>query len=191
MMEKAIFIDKDGTLIQDIPYNADPEKIRLEHRAAEALKRWRSHGYLIIVISNQSGIAKGKFSTHDLDGAVAKVKSLLALEGASIDDFYYCPHHKKGIIEEFTADCDCRKPKPGLIVKAANEWNVDLHSSWMIGDILNDVEAGNQAGCRTILIDNGNETEWQLTETRTPLFIVSDLGRAAEKILQVESIPYV
>ena len=100
---------------------------------------------------------------------------------------YYCPHYPDGKIQKYKIECDCRKPKPGLILQAAREHDIDLSNSWMIGDILNDVEAGNRAGCKTILLDNGNETEWIWNEIRTPAFIVNNWKKIQLHSFQRES----
>lgn len=178
-MNKAVFIDKDGTLIKDVPYNVDPLLITLQPYAEEALSYLQLKGFKLIVISNQSGVARGYFKVEDLDVVSETIRLLLKKSGVYIDAFYYCPHFKDGTIEEYTKDCDCRKPKPGLILQAAKEYNINLSQSWMIGDILNDVEAGRSAGCKTILIDNGNETEWSMHEKRKPHYIVKDLLQAS------------
>jgi len=181
-MKKAIFIDKDGTLIKNVHYNVDPELVQLELSVGKALQLLKENGYLLIVISNQDGIAKGFFTWNDLKKVNEAIQRLLAPFNISIDAFYYCPHFKEGAIDIYAFDCDCRKPRPGLLLNAAKENAVDLEGSWMIGDILNDIEAGNSAGCRTILIDNDNETEWLLNEKRTPLFTVHNMMEAARII---------
>jgi len=179
---KAVFIDKDGTLIPNIPYNIDPERITIEDKTIEGLRLLKDEGFLFIVISNQSGIAKGYFKEMDLEHVWNKISALLQRHEITIDAFYYCPHEPNGTVEQYAVECDCRKPLPGMILKAASQLKIDLSQSWMIGDILNDVEAGNRAGCSTILIDNGNETEWQMSEERTPAFIAGNILEAAVHI---------
>lgn len=182
-MEKAVFLDKDGTLIKDVPYNVDPEKIELYPEAYSALLKLKSAGYKLIVISNQPGIALGYFKPQALNEVWERIN--LFLQDARIDAFYYCPHLKEGMIAEFSRKCECRKPQPGLFRKAAEEHNISLGESWMIGDILNDMEAGKKAGCRTILINNGNETEWYINEFRKPDYSVTNLEEAARHILKI------
>jgi D-glycero-D-manno-heptose 1,7-bisphosphate phosphatase len=179
-MQRAVFLDKDGTLVVDIPYNIDPEKIELAPFAADALKLLQDHGYKLIVVSNQSGIARGYFTEADLEPVILKIDQLLNPAMITLHDFYYCPHLENGA-------CDCHKPQPGMLLRAAREHNIDLANSWMIGDILDDVEAGKKAGCRTVLINNGNETEWLLHAKRKPTFIVNNLKEAAELILLSKS----
>jgi histidinol-phosphate phosphatase family protein len=173
---KAVFVDKDGTLVPDIPYNVDASLIRLEAGVAEGLRALQAAGYIIVIISNQSGIAHGYFTVEQFQGVQVKIRSLLADEGITLSGFYYCPHHPQGY-------CGCRKPKPGLILSAAKELQIELNGSWMIGDILNDVEAGRRAGCKTVLINNGNETEWLMNDSRTPDFTATNFKEAADHIL--------
>ena len=172
---KTVFIDKDGTLIHDVPYNVDPKNVQLTMGAGRALGRMKNAGYRLIVISNQSGIARGLFEEKDLLPVNRQIQTLLAPYRVKVDAFYYCPHGPDD-------GCECRKPMPGMILRAARDHAVDPQISWMIGDILNDVEAGNRAGCRTIHIDNGNETEWIRSDYRQPLYTVRDLAEAADII---------
>ena len=181
MAKRAVFLDKDGTLIEDVPYNVDPEQMRL---TAGAARLWQLHhsGYLLIVISNQSGVARGYFPEAALAAVAQRSRDLLAQLDIPLTDFYYCPHHPDGTVAEYAIACNCRKPKPGLLLQAANDYDIDLNQSWFIGDILNDVEAGQRAGCKTILLDNGNETEWIVLPHRIPHYITTDLADAAHII---------
>jgi D-glycero-D-manno-heptose 1,7-bisphosphate phosphatase len=183
MHRKAIFIDKDGTLITDVPYNIDPEKIILNDNCITGLQNLQHRNYLLVIVSNQSGVARGYFQENALIAVEQRIKALLAKEGIRLNSFYYCPHYPEGTIERYATDCDCRKPQPGMLIKAASELDIDLAASWMIGDILNDVEAGNRAGCKSILIDNGNETEWLLNDLRIPVARVKNIDAAADYIL--------
>jgi D-glycero-D-manno-heptose 1,7-bisphosphate phosphatase len=182
-MRRAIFLDKDGTLIKNVPYNVDPGKISLEPFAKEALRSLQDNTYELFVVSNQSGVALGYFSEADLLPVNHRIRRLLQASRVNIKGFYYCPHLNNGAIAAYSKECDCRKPKPGLLLQAARDHQIDLMNSWMIGDILDDVEAGKKAGCKTILLNNGNETEWLLYEKRKPNFIVNNLKEAAELIL--------
>ncbi len=182
---KAIFLDKDGTLIPDIPYNVNPDLITLEEGAVDGLYCLQAIGYLLIIISNQSGVAKGLFAEKELNGVREKIMQLLENNHIELDDFYYCPHHPAGSVQGYNIECECRKPLPGMIVQAAQEHNIDLSASWMIGDILNDVEAGHNAGCRSILINNGNETEWLINQSRQPEFTATTITEAADYILNM------
>jgi D,D-heptose 1,7-bisphosphate phosphatase len=184
---KAIFIDKDGTLIPDIPYNVNPEQVTLQEGALEGLVQLQKAGYLLIIISNQSGVARGYFKEEALELVKHKIESLLAEKGVVLNGFYYCPHYPNAAIKEYAVECDCRKPQPGMLLKAARDLDIDLSRSWMIGDILNDVEAGKKAGCKTVLIDNGNEKDWVINGLRTPDYKAKNIKEAAVQILhQVE-----
>lgn len=185
-MKKAIFLDKDGTLIEDVPYNCDVNLIRLMPGVTQGLRRLQAAGYDLIVASNQSGVAHGFFSIDALNIVEAKLGSLLAEEHIRLDAFYSCPHHPEGRMRAYAKICICRKPSSGLLMQAASDRAVNLAMSWMVGDILHDVEAGRRAGCRTILIDNGHETEWRLGAYRCPHYVAADLDVAADIILAVE-----
>ncbi len=165
---KAVFIDKDGTLVENVPYNVDPERIALAAGAQTCVSQLHSKQYRVIVVSNQPGAALGYFEESELKKVEARLRDLLPV----IDGFYYCPHLPE-------AGCGCRKPAPGMLERAAREHGVALEASWMVGDILDDVEAGRRAGCRTILLDNGNETQWRMGEGRSADYIVRDLPAAA------------
>ena len=185
-MHRAVFIDRDGTFIKDVPYNANPSLITHEFYAVTMLQLLKQKNFLTIIISNQSGIAKGFFSTDDVNKMHDEIQLKLLADNIQLDAFYYCPHYIKGVVKKYAVNCECRKPKPGLIYKAAKAFNINLKQSWMIGDILNDVEAGNAAGCKTILIDNGNETEWIINKQRMPFYLAKDLEQATETILKYE-----
>lgn len=184
MKHPIVFLDKDGTLVKDEPYNVDPKKIALAAGAAQGLRRLYKAGFRFIVISNQSGVARGYFSEEALESVGARLDELLCQSaGAALDAFYYCPHHPEGTIARYAVECGCRKPRPGLLLRAAGEQGIRLEDAWMVGDILDDIEAGNRAGCRTILIQNGNETEWIDGNYRSPDFFAGSLDEAAEIIL--------
>ncbi len=179
---RAVFLDKDGTLVEDVPYNVDPAQILLMPGAGEGLRRLNAAGYRLVVVSNQSGVARGLFPESALAGVERRLRELLREEGVPLDGFYWCPHHPEGTVAAYAVDCDCRKPAPGLILRAAREQGIDLARSWFVGDILHDVEAGRAAGCTTVLLDNGHETEWLLTPARRPHYTVQDLPEAAALI---------
>jgi D-glycero-D-manno-heptose 1,7-bisphosphate phosphatase len=181
---KAIFLDKDGTLLDDIPYNVDPQRMVLSRNAGEGLRLFHELGYQLIVVSNQAGIAKGYFSKEAMLTVEKRLAELLQKEQVNLHAFYYCPHHPHGSVMQYAMYCDCRKPLPGMLVQAAMDHDIDLAASWMIGDILDDVEAGNSAGCRTILLDNGNETEWLISTERKPDLMVPDILAAARLVAQ-------
>jgi D-glycero-D-manno-heptose 1,7-bisphosphate phosphatase len=171
----AIFLDKDGTLIDDVPYNVDPARMTLARGAAAGVRRLSQLGYRLLVVSNQPGVALGRFDAAALEAVGQRLALLLEEQGARLAGFYYCPHGPDD-------GCACRKPQPGMLLRAAADHRVDPAASWMIGDILDDVEAGRRAGCRTILIDNGNETVWRRGPLRWPTCTASNLDAAARLV---------
>lgn len=176
MRNKAVFIDKDGTLIENAPYNIDLPRVKLYPDALLSLKVLKTFGFEIIVITNQSGVSRGFYKKSE----VVKVgKYIKALTTNLIDGFYFCPHQESDL-------CSCRKPSAGLIFKAAEKHRIDLNRSWFIGDILDDIEAGKIAGCKTVLINRGTETIWKLSEERVPHFLVEDLKEAVYQIVRDE-----
>lgn len=179
---KAVFLDKDGTLIENVPFNVDPLKMRFAPGAEEALVRLDTLGYALFVVSNQPGVALGRFDEDALGAVERHLRVMLSAFHVPLAGFYYCPHHPDGRVVSYTAACRCRKPAPGLLLRAAEMHGADLAQSWLVGDILDDVEAGMRAGCRTILIDNGNETEWLDAPLRRPHHIVRNLREAADRI---------
>jgi D,D-heptose 1,7-bisphosphate phosphatase len=186
---KAIFLDKDGTLVDDIPYNVEPRLITLCSGAGPALRLLARLDYRFFVVSNQDGIAHGRFGELEMRAVGDRIADLLFREHLTLDGFYYCPHHPHGSVASYAVECQCRKPRPGMLLKAASEHDIDLRASWMIGDILHDIEAGNRAGCRTLLIDNGNETEWRLGSGRVPTRMAPDLYSAAVLIASHGEVP--
>lgn len=188
MLRKAIFLDKDGTLVENVPYNARPEKIRLIAGVARGLKALHRAGFQLIVVTNQPGIAYERFSEEDLGGVEARLRQLLAEKGVPLAGFYYCPHHPEATVRRYAIHCFCRKPSPGLLFRAAREHQLNLSDSWIVGDILDDVEAGRRADCRAVLIDNGNETVWRMTPLRRPHHVAGNFLEAAQAILSNESL---
>src|SRR5262245_16186184 len=123
---RAVFLDKDGTIIENVPYNVDPGRIRLNPGAEEGLKRLHAAGYLLFVVSNQAGVARGYFPEAALQGVEAKLRELLIAFGVPLAGFTYCPHHPEGSVEELSMVCECRKPAPGMILRTADEHGIDL-----------------------------------------------------------------
>lgn len=153
---KAAFLDRDGTINVDKGYFYRPEELEFEEGAIEAICLLRESGYLIIVISNQAGIGIGHFTEENVDFLHEWMNKELAQKGGWIDGFYYCPHHKEYGMGKYKTACSCRKPEPGLILQAAHEWNIDLETSYMVGDHNSDVEAGLRVGVTPIFVRTGH-----------------------------------
>ncbi len=154
MSDKAIFLDRDDTLIEDPGYISDPDQVKLLDGVPEALIQLKSLGYKLIVISNQSGIARGIFTEKKLEQIHDRLKQLLAEKNAYLDNIYYCPYHPDGIVQKYRKESNCRKPNPGMLLRAYAEMKINLEQSWCIGNSMRDVEAGSKAGCKTILVDS-------------------------------------
>ena len=182
-MRKACFFDRDGVIIEEADYISDPALVRLCPFAADAIRTMHDAGRLVIVVSNQSGIARGYFTEADLRAVEARMNELLAEAGVKIDAAYYCFHHKKGIVPEYAVDCDCRKPKPGLLLRAAKDLGVDLAASFMIGDKESDLEAGLNAGCRGVALVRTGHGVHQNIEKIPQAVDVGDVLTAAKELL--------
>lgn len=158
--QNAVFLDRDGTLNKYVGFLSDIDDFELLDGVTDAIKAINNSGHLAIVITNQPVIARGEVTVSQLEEIHNKMETLLGLEGAYIDAIYYCPHHPHkgygGEIPELKFDCDCRKPKPGMLMQAAKEFNIDLSNSWMVGDSENDIQCGLNAGCKTAMIGNGD-----------------------------------
>lgn len=177
--QKAVFLDRDGTINKYVGFLRNIDEFELIPGAAEAVKKINNAGYLAIVATNQPVIARGEVTVPELQRIHDKMETLLGQEGAYLDGLYYCPHHPhkgyEGEIPELKIDCTCRKPKPGLLLRAAEDFNIDLESSWMVGDGENDIRAGQAAGCRTVLIGEGDFGQ---------TFTAADIAGAVEMILK-------
>jgi len=195
-VNKAVFLDRDG-VINAMVYDSDhgtvdspmnPDQFRLLCGAGEAIKRINEMGFLALVIGNQPGIAKGKSSPKMLEATDKKMKEELARCGAHLDKVYYCLDHPQAVIKEYRKNSPYRKPEPGLLLKAAEEFEIDLASSYMIGDGLTDIQAGKKAGCKTILLGRLKCDLCRLMEDleAKPTFIVSNLAEAVTLIEKLE-----
>ena len=157
--QKAVFLDRDGTINKYVGFLRDIDQFELLPGVADAIRKINASGYLAIVVTNQPVIARGEVTREDLQEIHKKMETLLGNEGAYLDAIYYCPHHPhkgyEGEVPELKIECECRKPKPGMLLKAAEDFNIDLNLSWMIGDGENDIKAGKEAGCKTALIGDG------------------------------------
>ncbi len=149
---KAVFLDRDGTLIVNRHYGSDPDAIELLDGVPEGLRALREAGYKLILVSNQSGVARGYFDEAAIGRMHDKLQKMLDVHGAGLDGLEYCPHHPEGDVAPYAVECACRKPAPGMIRRAARMHGLNLSASWMVGDIAADVEAGERAGTRTVLV---------------------------------------
>jgi D-glycero-D-manno-heptose 1,7-bisphosphate phosphatase len=176
-------LDRDGTLIEEVPYLSDPARVRLLPGAAEALRRLRCAGFACVVITNQSGIGRGLFTEERVDQIHDELRRQLAEKSAELDAIYYCPI-APGVTDRTVVEHPDRKPAPGLLLRAADELGLDLGASWMIGDTLSDILAGRNAGCRgTILVRTGQGLADDEARAYPDLVTCDDLAVAAELIL--------
>jgi D-glycero-D-manno-heptose 1,7-bisphosphate phosphatase len=176
----AVFVDRDRTLIDDPGYISDPDQVRLLDGAAESLRRFRDAGYAVVIVTNQSGVARGLLTEGDLAIVHQRMRDLLRSEGTDVDAIYYCPFldGPEAVRDQYRRDSNLRKPKPGMLLLAAEELGLDLGKSWMIGDSARDVQAGRAAGCRTILISGETEEDGDQAD-----FVAADLHAATDHVL--------
>ena len=153
MSDKAIFFDRDDTLIEDPGYISNPEQVKLLTGVPRALIELKALGYKLVVVTNQSAVARGIITEKVLGDIHKRLEQLLAEENAFLDGIYYCPYHPKGVVKKYRQESEFRKPNPGMLLKAAEEMDLDLDQSWCVGNSSSDIEAGLRAGCKTILID--------------------------------------
>lgn len=184
---RAVLLDRDGTLVQPRHYPTRPEQLRLYDGIAAPLRRLQAAGFRLVVITNQSGIARGYLTEADLERMHQHLAAELGALGVRLDAIYHCPHHPDGIIRSLAVRCACRKPEPGMVLRAAEDLGLDLTRSWLVGDILDDVEAGNRAGCRTVLVDIGTESP-PPSPARTPGYIARDTRHALHIITGQEGL---
>ena len=161
-MNRAVFIDRDGTLSEEVGYINHPERFRLFPYAGQAIKRLNENGWLAIVTTNQAGVARGYFAEEMIEAVHQGMRDDLAKAGASLDAIYYCAHHPSVGEPPYRFDCDCRKPKPGLITRAASEFDIDLKNSWMVGDRYSDIQLARNAGVKSAFVLSGyGRGEWE------------------------------
>lgn len=185
--QAAIFLDRDGTLVYPRHYPSRPEDLVLYDGVGSRLARLQNTGFRLVVVTNQSGLARGLFDEVALSRMHVYLTQQLARDGVWVDAIYHCPHHPDGIVHELAIRCDCRKPAPGMVLRAAAELGLDPACSWFVGDILDDVEAGHRAGCRTVLVDLGTEPEPQ-DDVRRPDYVARDTVHALDLIAAVEGL---
>lgn len=179
-MRAAIFIDRDGTLNEEVEYLSRPEDAVLTPGAAAALARVNAQGIPVVVVTNQAGIAKGKYDWEAYEAVAARIDALLKAEGARVDATYVCPFHEDGIGDFRVEDHPDRKPNPGMLLRASQDLALDLERSWMVGDKPIDLEAGRRAGCRTALVLTGYGAD---TDPASADLVADNLAQALEAIL--------
>jgi D,D-heptose 1,7-bisphosphate phosphatase len=182
MAHNAVFLDRDHTLIEDPGYLADPRAVRLMPGAAAALRRLAQAGYKLVVVTNQSGVARGLLTEDTLQKVHQEMRRQFQELGVALDGVYYCPFHPQGAVAQYTQESDLRKPAPGMLLQAAKNLELDLAGSWMIGDSSRDMEAGRRAGCKTILLRRPAQFD-DSAEPAKPDFEVDNMAQAAELIL--------
>ena len=170
-MNKAVFLDRDGVLIEDMDYLTSEDQIHLYSYVPQALENLIQLGYKLIVISNQTVVARGSIDEQEvirLHNII--LEKIQKVNGVRLDGFYFCPHHPNATVEKYRSVCPCRKPEPGMLLSAAKKYHIDLHASFMVGDRITDCIAGSKAGCRSILVKTGKHTEPPI-ETASPISI--------------------
>lgn len=157
--QAAVFLDRDKTLIEDPGYLADPNEVKLLPGAADAVRRWNEAGYRVVVVTNQSGVARGLITEDQLEDIHTQLEMLLEEQDATVDAVYYCPYldGPEAIVPKYRRDSTLRKPKPGMLLKAADDLDLDLSHSWMVGDRIEDIQAGLAAGCKTVFLTEATE----------------------------------
>lgn len=187
---KAAFLDKDGLLSSDGPCRRLREgHVEWSAETIEGLRLLYLAGYALIVVTAEDETARGRFTQATVFDEEFTVRTSLATLNIPGMTFYHCPHHPRGTMAALAHECRCDKPQSGLLTQAAGEFNVDLERSWMIGNTLDDVEAGRAAGCRSLLLTNGHETNWNMTERRWPDLIAANMLEAASLIFVTEANP--
>ena len=183
-MRRAVFLDRDGTLIEEAGYLDRLARIQLFPYTIDAVRLLNRAGFTVVVISNQSGVARGFFDEGFVQQTHTHLSKTFANGGAAIDAFYYCPHHPEGTVATYRHACDCRKPKPGLLERAARDHGLDLRHSFVVGDRMNDVETGRAVGARSVLVRTGYGVEHETAAREQGAVVVDNLIGAVAWILQ-------
>lgn len=177
----AVFLDRDGTIVEDPGFLHEPGKVKLFPGAAEAIRRLNEHGFVVITVSNQSGIARGNYTVADYTAVQRRMIELLETHGAHLDGAYFCPHHPR-----ITGPCDCRKPGTKLFLDAQEALDIDLSRSWWVGDRLSDVQPALSLGGHGILVTTGEGNLHQGQARALGVMVVADLAHAADEILRLK-----
>lgn len=183
-MERAVFLDRDGTIIEDFGYIDEIDRVKFVPSAGKSIKLLNDNGFMVFIITNQAGVARGYFSEETVEKINNYIKESFAQKGALIDAFYYCPHHMEGVVEEYRRDCYCRKPNPGMIEEAARNFSINLEGSFVIGDKNSDIEAGHRAGCKTILLTGGVPQSREKGSDMISDYVATDLCEAVRWLVQ-------
>jgi len=184
MSNRAVFLDRDGTLVEHYDYLTDPSQVQLLGTTTAALRLLRDHGFLLVMVTNQSAVARGLVTEAKLLEIHDRLKALLSEEGAYLDQIYYCPYHPEGSVAKYRRESDLRKPSPGMLQLAARELDIDLAQSWVVGDDDRDVQAGQAARCRTILLEQRKRSEFVHRGDSEPDFLAVNLQEAANLIVR-------
>jgi D-glycero-D-manno-heptose 1,7-bisphosphate phosphatase len=185
MANRAVFLDRDGTIIEEVNYLRRIEEMIVFPFSAEALQKLEAAGFLNVVVSNQSAIARGFLSEADLKTIHEELARRLEKDGARIHAFYYCPHHLEATIEKYRKACECRKPRAGLIFRAVSDLQIDVNASFVVGDRAGDIGAAREAGCRSVLVKTGyGETALKELGDLQPAYVAENLLEAAEWIMR-------
>lgn len=183
-MNQAVFLDRNGVITQEPPYYAHQlDQLALIDGSVGAMHSLNQNGFIVVVISNQAGVAHSYYREGEVITFNKAMKEILAEDDAHIDAIYYCPHHPEAKITQYRLDCNCRKPKPGMLIKAEKELNINLKQSFIIGDKLSDIQAGTRAGCKTVMVKMGYGQEEKNNNQITCDYIADDLPGAVEYIL--------
>ena len=186
MLNRAIFLDRDGTINVEKEYLINPSDFELLPDVSNALQKLQNAGFLLVIVSNQSGVARGYFTESQVDELHQSMEKRLEPFGVTFDGIYFCPHHPTSGQGEYLCDCECRKGKPGMLLKAAKELQIDLSQSFMIGDKLADIQAGHAAGCKTFLVKTGYGKDFEMASMAYGSRVVDDLLAAADTIVTGE-----
>lgn len=178
-MEKCVFLDRDGVLIKDVGYLKNPDDIIILPGTMDALKDLKSNGFLLIIVTNQAGIAKGFFTISDLENVNKRLLNIYEANGIAIDDLYFCPHHENGTVEPYNIRCSCRKPDTGMVTDGVEKFGIDINKSFMVGDKDSDILLAKNSGLRSFYIKN---SMYEHDENIIPDFYVADLEEAADII---------
>ena len=184
--QRAVFLDRDGTINVEKSYLINVDEFEFIHGVPEALKKLQDAGFLLVVVTNQAGIARGYFSSEQVEKLNSYMAGLLEQYGVTLAGIYFCPHHPTCGQGEYLVDCDCRKGKPGMLLQAANELSIDLTTSFMVGDKLADIQAGQAAGCKTFLVKTGYGKDFEKASATYGAKIVDDLVAAVDILIVAE-----